>query len=113
MILSSHTAQFASDLARLQIAEVMRKSIACIAFNEFISCYFGIGTAYLQGELGLGGLISLVTKVPFVTDLQLLGEGQSRQYGGEVSVMDCTALVGFCGSLSTCGLGSVLLLWLL
>lgn len=92
---------------------VMRKSVACFAFNEFVSCYFGIGIAYLQGELGLGeGLISLVTNVPLLTDFQLLGEGQSRQYGGELSLMGCAALIGFSVSLSMYGLCSVLLLWL-
>lgn len=40
-------------------------------------------------------LISLVTEVPLPIDFKLLGEEQSRQCGGEVSVMGCTALNGF------------------
>lgn len=115
MILSSCTAKTASGvLTRLQIAVAIRKSVACVAFNEFVSCSIGIGTAYLQGELGLGDdwWQNLVTKVTLLTDFQFLGEGQGRYYGGAMSVMGCTALSGFCGSLSTYGLRSVLLLWL-
>lgn len=40
-------------------------------------------------------LVSLMMEVPLPIDFKLLGEEQSRQCGGEMSLMGCSALTGF------------------